>query len=133
MHRSSGFPSSNLHIIAQNPTFSTHPDDDMLHEDCPTMGLVVQCGFTRDIVFTTDLFPLRITFDVEYSDPFIIFPEYKNLFLAQRLSQILGITGVVLLLFGAVAFKKADALRGQSSSWDEQIAFGHLNVYLETY
>jgi len=105
----------------------------MLHEDCPTMGLVVQCGFTRDIVFTTDLFPLRITFDVEYSDPFIIFPEYKNLFLAQRLSQILGITGVVLLLFGAVAFKKADALRGQSSSWDEQIAFGHLNVYLETY
>jgi hypothetical protein len=46
---------------------------------------------------------------------------------------MLGITGVMLLLFDAVAFKKADALRGQSSRWDEQIAFDHLNVYLETY
>jgi hypothetical protein len=47
------------------------------------MRLVVECGFTRDIVFATDVFPLCITFDVPYSDPFDVFPEYKNLFLVE--------------------------------------------------
>ena len=132
--RSSGDSSSNLHILAQNPTFSTYPDHDTLHAACPTMGLVGECGFTRDIVFATDVFPLRITFDVMYSDPFEVFPEYENLFLAERLPHILGWTGVVLLLFGATAYEKADALRKRSClDWDEQMALEHLDVYLETY
>ena len=106
----------------------------MLHAACPTMGLVVECGFTRDIVFATDIFPLRITFDVMYSDPFYVFPKYENLFLAERLPHILGGTGVVLLLFRTTAYKKADALRKRSFlDWDEQVAFECLNVYLETY
>lgn len=98
------------------------------------MGLVVECGFTRDIAFATDFFPLRITFDVIYSDPFDVFPQYENLFLAERLPHILGGTGVVLLLFGVTAYKKADALRNRSFlNWDEQMAFERLNIYLETY
>jgi len=131
--RSSGDPSSNLHILAQNPTFSTHPDHEMLHEACPTMGLVVEYGFTRDIV-ATDIFPLRITFDVTYNDPFDVLPKYKKLFLAERLPHILGGTGVVLRLFGATVYKRVDALREQSFlNWDKQVAFEPLNVYLETY
>jgi hypothetical protein len=98
------------------------------------MGLVVECGFTGCNVFATDIFPLRIAFDVAYKDPFKVFPEYENLFLAERLPHILGTTGVVLLLFGVTVYKKVEALRHQSNlAWDEQVAFEHLNVYLETY
>jgi len=38
----------------------------------------------------------------------------------------------VLLLFGVLASEKADALRGRSCRWDEQMAFDRLDVYLET-
>ena len=97
------------------------------------MGMVVNCGFTRNRVFATDSFPLRVRYNGDNSNPFDQFPEYENLFVGERLAHILEGTGVVLLLFGVVAFRKAEDVRQQLGlNWEQQFHFGDLNVYLET-
>jgi len=105
----------------------------MLHEDCPTIGMVVECGFNRGDTFATDIFPMRISFDPKYSDPFGIFPEFVDFFLTQRLAHILQGTGAVLLLLGCIAFDNAKVLSLPNHAWEKQDAFEHLHIYLETY
>jgi hypothetical protein len=60
-------------------------------------------------------------------------PEFENHQAPPRFSHILGLTGGVLLIFGATAFKEVDALRLRSFlHWNKQTAFEPLNIYLET-
>ena len=115
------------------------------------MGMVVDFGFNRANTFATDVFPFRVPYDPEVSDPFDKFPEFERVFLKRRLPEILKGDGVVLLVFGTVAFGKVQSLVSsttgsssssysqfkshacrEESSLDPQYAFKDLNVYLET-
>jgi hypothetical protein len=97
-----------LHVLGINPTFSQeiHSRYGMLDPDCPSMGLVVDCGLTGDKCYGTDLFPLHVDIDyLQATDrPFDDFPQFEHLFLSRHLDSFLNIGGKVLLVFGGSAF-----------------------------
>jgi len=129
--RSSGDTSSNLWMLGQNPTTSTDPSCDMLHENCPTMGLVVQCGFNRKNTFGTDVFPLRINFDTpDYNDPFCLFSEFEDLFICNRFCKLTDEEGIVFLVFGKTPFSVMNGVLGETL--EPQFGFKDIEVYLET-
>jgi len=121
----------NLWLLGQNPTTSTYPNWDMLHEQCPTMGLVVLCGFNRNNTFGTDIFPLRINFDApDYNDPFSLFPEFEDIFIRKPFWRLTDEEGIVSLVFGNTAFSIMQDVLGEAL--ERQFAFKGIEVYLET-
>jgi hypothetical protein len=127
--RASGDPLARLHILALNPTFSIDPDSEMLHPECPSMGMVLECGLNSGNCFATDIFPLRFNLDTEYcDDPFFVFPEFKWVFLKRYLPNFLKFGGEALLIFGNSAFDTFASVRRL-----EEEDLGAENAHLEVY
>jgi len=108
----------------------------MLHKDCPSMGLVVNCGFMEKNCFGTDIFPVRIQnshlikVSATRRDPFKAYCEFKKLFLEGHLPNVLEYGGKVILVFGRRAF---EMLRKKLSL--RKVGLGrnldHLKIYCE--
>ena len=125
-----------LHVLGLNPTFSVHVGNHMLHRDCPSMGLVVECGLTEENCFGDDIFPVRIQNAhlrrvSESGDPFEAYPEFQDLFLKLHLPNFLMHGGKVLLVLGRIAFGK---LREELGLRKVELgrSLNHLEIYYET-
>lgn len=103
----------------------------MLDPQCPTMGMVTECGFTERNCFGTDIFPLHFDLNRDYTDnPFHVFGEFKWLFMKKHVPGFLKLGGDVLLVFGDVAFDilySYRRLQFESLGKDNE----HLNIYTE--
>ena len=116
--RPSGDPRSTLQILGLNPTFATEDDAEMLDESCPTMSMMLDCGFTGANAYGTDIFPLKVDLVLidaldehknprrQRRNPFKSFPRFEKLF-RRHLDNFLQ-WGKVLLVFGEVAWEYVD-------------------------
>jgi hypothetical protein len=133
--RASGNPSRLLHVLGLNPTFTMHVGDRILHQDCPCMGLVVECGFTERNCFGADIFPVRIQNgylqdNSDNGDPFEAYPEFMELFLSRHLPNFLRFGGQVLLVLGKTSFESLkQTLPLRKVELDESV--NHLEIYCE--